>query len=169
MHFSNTISYAPINDIQDPVLHLASPFSGKVFSLNDHPQALFSSGMLGRGVCVELSQGKITAPFDGQIEQIKRQGYEIILIANNGLKLLINIFSPNERTNLNHQITRVLSKDKIKQGELIAYFETTHLETPLIGSLIIVNAERLGPCYFPLRQVRTGLDPLITITQNQHI
>jgi phosphotransferase system IIA component len=55
MQFSQSVPFAPINEIVDPVLHLASPFSGKVIALKYHPLALFSSGMVGRGVAVELS------------------------------------------------------------------------------------------------------------------
>jgi phosphotransferase system IIA component len=169
MQFSQSVPFAPINEIVDPVLHLASPFSGKVQSLKQHPLALFSSGMIGRGVTVELTQGKVTAPFDGKIEQVKRHGYEIILVAKNGLKLLIHIQPPSEQANTSLQITSAFGKKEVKQGELLAYFETTHLEKPLLGSLLIVNADKLGPCFYPLKQVRAGLDPLITITQNQNI
>ena len=149
MQFSPIISFSPINEITVPVLHLASPFSGKVLNLKNHPVALFSSGMIGRGVSVELTQGKITAPFDGRIEQVKRHGYEIILVAKNGLKLLIHIQPPFEQANSSLQITSAFGKKQVKQGDLLAYFETTHLESPLIGSLLIVNADKLGPCFYP--------------------
>lgn len=157
MQFSQSVPFAPINEIVDPVLHLASPFSGKVQSLKQHPLALFSSGMIGRGVTVGLTQGKVTAPFDGKIEQVKRHGYEIILVAKNGLKLLIHIQPPSEQANTSLQITSAFGKKEVKQGELLAYFETTHLEKPLLGSLLIVNADRLG--LLPIEASACGARP----------
>ena len=167
MQFSPVISYAPINSIDQPLLHLASPFSGKVTPLSSHPDPLFSQGMLGRGICVQLSSFKIVSPVHGTIEQIKQHGTEFIISAQNGLKILVNIRIPTEYSAPQYQTFNAFGKTTIQQGELLAYFDIPASVTPAIGSVILINAEKLGPCYYPLKQVSAGQDPLVTLTKSE--
>ncbi|MBQ4850066.1 PTS glucose transporter subunit IIA [Pseudoalteromonas sp. MMG012] len=165
MQFSPVIAYTPINAIPNPFMHLASPFSGKVLPLSSHPEHLFSQGMLGRGVCVQLSSCKVVSPVHGTIEQINRHGTEYIITAQNGLKVLVNILIPAEYSSAQYQTANAFGKTDIQQGEILAYFDIPSSVAPTMGSLVLINAEKLGPCYHPLKQVSAGQDPLITLTK----
>lgn len=166
MQFSALISYSPINAISQPLMHLASPFSGKVMPITAHPEPLFSQGILGRGICVQLSSFKIVAPIHGKIEQIKRHGCEFIIASQNGLKVLVHIALPAEYAGVKYQTINAFGKSDIAQGDVLAYFDIPPTSTPIMGALILINAEKLGPCYHPLKQVSAGQDPLITLTKS---
>ncbi|BBN81373.1 hypothetical protein PA25_13580 [Pseudoalteromonas sp. A25] len=165
MQFSKSASYAPITSVSNLFMHLASPFTGKVHPLTVHPEPIFSTGMLGRGVCVEMTSNKVTSPVAGAIEQIKRKGCEFIIVANNGLKLLVHVHLPSEYASLDRQPINAFGKERVEQGEILAYFDLPSSQLKVLGTLIVLNADKLGPCYYPLRQVSAGQDPLLTLTK----
>ncbi|OHU97210.1 PTS sugar transporter [Pseudoalteromonas byunsanensis] len=167
MQFSTPVEYAPITTIDSPLMHLASPFTGKVLPLLAHPDPLFAKGMLGRGVCVDMSSNKVCSPVTGTIERIKRKGSEFIIVADNGLKLLVHIQLPPDCNAMERQPINAFGKEHVTQGEVLAYFDLTGSNSRMLGTLIVLNADKLGPCYYPLKQVNAGQDPLLTITKKQ--
>ncbi|MGO2710367.1 MAG: PTS sugar transporter subunit IIA, partial [Leuconostoc mesenteroides] len=44
-----------------------APVSGHLIQLSDVPDNVFSTGMMGKGVAIEPSDGTIYAPADGEI------------------------------------------------------------------------------------------------------
>ncbi|CAH9057769.1 PTS system glucose-specific EIIA component [Pseudoalteromonas holothuriae] len=167
MQFSKSVDYAPIASVEHLLMNLASPFTGKVYPLSVHPETLLATSMLGRGVCVEMTGNKVTSPISGTIEQIKRKGCEFIIVADNGLKLMVHVHLPNEYNTLGQQAINAFGKKHIEQGEILAYFDLPSSQQKILGTLIVLNADKLGPCYYPLKQVSAGQDPLLSITKKQ--
>lgn len=165
MQFLSQVSHLPINSIERPILNIASPFTGRVVPASSHPNPLISTGTLGKGICVEMTNFKIVTPISGTIKQVRRKGCEFIIEANNGLKILINILLPQEYQEYDHHTLNILTRSSINQGEVIAYFDLPMTKGFAWGTMIVLNAESLGPCYHPLKQVTAGKDPLITITK----
>ena len=70
---------------------LVSPVKGKVVPLTEVRDETFASEMLGTTVAVEPSEGKITAPCDGQVSNIFETGHAVCLTTKAGGELLINV------------------------------------------------------------------------------
>jgi PTS system beta-glucosides-specific IIC component len=49
---------------------IEAPVPGKVIALSEVPDATFAEGILGNGIAVEPSEGKVFAPFDGTAETV---------------------------------------------------------------------------------------------------
>ena len=120
---------------------------------------------MGPGISAELTSHNIIAPFDGTLLQVKNAGKEYLLQANNGLKILINLYFSSEDDHINHTNIAKLNGNKISQGERLAYFDLRELTRPMIGTLCVLNAANLGPLYFSLSQVTAGVDTLLTVTK----
>lgn len=163
---SNDVKYLPEHTLRkSQIMAIKSPFSGRVKPITEHPEPFFRFSTLGPGISVELTSHNIIAPFDGTLLQVKNAGKEYLLQANNGLKILINLYFSSEDDHINHTNIAKLNGNKISQGERLAYFDLRELTRPMIGTLCVLNAANLGPLYFSLSQITAGVDTLLTVTK----
>lgn len=159
---ATAVEYLAQNKLPATAIKITSPFSGKVTDLNQHPEPFFKFSTLGPTAMVSLSNHKILAPFDGTLVQVKNAGCEFILQANNGLKVLINLSITPEQ-HITHTHIAQLNGSKISKGQRLAYFDLRELDTPLIGSLVLLNGHNLGSFYYSHSHVNAGVDPLLSI------
>ena len=54
----------------DSGIEVTAPVAGKVVALEDVPDPTFAQGILGPGIAIEPSEGRITAPADGTVDAI---------------------------------------------------------------------------------------------------
>lgn len=161
----NIVSFAPQNQLKAYSINLMSPFSGKVRLLREHPEAIFQFSILGPGIMVELSKHKILAPFDGKLVQVKNAGTEFILQANNGLKVLLNLYFEQSPALTPHTHLAQINTSQITQGQQLAYFDLRQLKQPLLASLTILNAPKNSDVFYSLNHVAAGEDILLTLTK----
>ncbi|WMN60181.1 PTS glucose transporter subunit IIA [Pseudoalteromonas xiamenensis] len=160
------ISYCPITQITQPICNLASPFSGKVVSLNTHPDPIFSSGILGKGICVELSNEIVVAPFDGAILAIKQGGLEWILESFEGHKVLIHLSLPWHLQTPEYLKLIHTQSSAMRRGDSLVRLALP-VDTKALATYVVLNENRKLSYYTPLKQVKAGIDPLITIAEEQ--
>ena len=48
-------------------IRISSPLNGKLIPLNEVNDPVFAGGAMGRGAAVKDPEGKVFAPFDGEI------------------------------------------------------------------------------------------------------
>lgn len=70
---------------------LSSPVNGKVISLSEVKDTVFSSGMVGDGVAIIPEEGILVAPEDGEITMVFETKHAIGLKTANGAELLFHI------------------------------------------------------------------------------
>ncbi|TMO23856.1 MULTISPECIES: PTS glucose transporter subunit IIA [Pseudoalteromonas] len=163
---TNEVQYLPERSLRKArCMAIKSPFSGRVKSINEHPEPFFRFATLGPGISVELTSHNIIAPFDGTLLQVKNAGKEYILQAKNGLKVLLNLSFSSVEEHINHTNIAKLNGSKISQGERLAYFDLRELSSPMLGTLCVLNSQHLGPLYYSLSQVTAGVDTLLTVTK----
>jgi len=72
-------------------IEILSPMSGKIVPLNEIEDKGFSEKNLGDGVAIELTDGKVIAPFDGEITSTYKSNHCLVIRSNEGIELLIHI------------------------------------------------------------------------------
>lgn len=70
---------------------LYAPANGTLVSLADVNDEVFSTGMMGPGLAIELNDDVIYAPGDGVITLIAQTNHAIGITLNTGLEILIHI------------------------------------------------------------------------------
>jgi len=160
------VQYLPERSLRKArCMAIKSPFTGRVKSINEHPEPFFRFATLGPGISVELTSHNIIAPFDGTLLQVKNAGKEYILQAKNGLKILLNLSFSSIEEHISHTNIAKLNGSKISQGERLAYFDLRELSSPMLGTVCVLNSHNLGPLYYSLSQVIAGVDTLLTVTK----
>ena len=70
---------------------LASPVKGTVVSLKQVNDPTFSEEMLGKGVAVIPTEGKIYAPADGEISLLFDTLHAVSMTTTDGVEILIHV------------------------------------------------------------------------------
>lgn len=158
------IDYCPISQITSPICHVASPYSGRVLPLTSHPDAIFSLGILGSGVCVEITGELVVAPFNGHIIAIKQGGVEWILESFDKQRVLLNIALPPQLQTPEYLKLLLIEKKPINRGDPLVRLPLMHHQKP-IAAFVLLDSPKNHRYFFPLKQVQAGVDPLITIAE----
>lgn len=72
-------------------LELAMPVDGKIVSLAEVPDEVFSTGMMGQGFAVEPTADEIYAPVVGTITNIFPTKHAISLKTKDGIEILLHL------------------------------------------------------------------------------
>lgn len=100
-----------------------SPMKGKLLSLDKVNDGVFSEEMLGKGVAIEPVEGRVVAPFDGEVAMIFDTKHAIGLKSNKGVEVLIHIGIDTVQLNGKYYNIKVKNGDMIKCGQLLAEFD----------------------------------------------
>ncbi|RDU21982.1 PTS transporter subunit IIABC [Anaerosacchariphilus polymeriproducens] len=94
-----------------------APLTGKVLTLQEVNDGVFSEGMLGEGIAIEPEDGLVVAPFDGEVSMVFDTKHAIGLVDENGVELLIHVGI--DTVQLNGKYYEVMVKDgqKVKAGD----------------------------------------------------
>lgn len=80
----------PTNEKHKEIV-IPSPVSGKTVALEKVEDATFAEKILGDGVAVIPVDGKVYAPFDGEIVSVMDTGHAVALRSDQGVELLIHM------------------------------------------------------------------------------
>ena len=106
---------------------ICAPLTGKAVPLSEVPDPVFSGKVLGDGVAVIPSDGKILSPVDGEIESVAETGHAYGFSTENGLEILVHVGL--ETVSLKGECFKVYVKegDKVKKGDLVAEVDLAYL------------------------------------------
>ena len=95
------------------------PINGRVITLEEVEDGVFSEKMLGEGVAVEPSEGKMYAPFDGIVQMVYDTKHALGLLSDSGVELLIHVGIDTVELAGKFFDVKVSNGQKIKKGELL--------------------------------------------------
>ena len=126
---------------------IAAPVPGKVVALESIPDETFATGVLGRGIAVEPSEGKVYAPFDGTCQSVFDTKHALNLLSEDGVELLIHVGL--ETVSLKGEPFKVHVKDgdKIKKGQLLLEFDMEMIQNKgckTVTPVIVTNEDDLA-------------------------
>jgi trehalose PTS system EIIBC or EIIBCA component len=119
-----------------------APLTGKTVQLKDVPDPTFAEKMMGDGIAIEPSEGKVVAPFDGKVIQVFPTKHAIGLQSDLGVELLIHIGLETVSLNGDGFQTHVEAGDRIKAGDDLISFDLDVIKkkaTSIVTPIIITN------------------------------
>lgn len=70
---------------------IKAPVDGEMVRMEDIPDETFASGVLGKGIGIKPTSGKICAPFAGEISSVADTGHAIGITGTDGMEMLIHV------------------------------------------------------------------------------
>jgi len=115
------------------------PVTGDMKPLNEVEDDAFALGVLGDGIAIIPSEGKVYAPFDGTVLSLFPTNHAIGIVSDGGCEILIHVGMDTVRLDGKYFEAHVKQGDKIQKGQLLIEFEIDKikeegycLDTPVI-------------------------------------
>lgn len=140
-------------------VEIASPIPGEVLPLTSVPDETFSTGVLGNGMAVEPSEGKVYAPFDGECENLADTLHALGLMSDTGISLLIHVGLETVGLEGKPFKAHIKTGDRIKKGQLLLEFDISAIKAagcPTITSVLVTNEDEVGEAKFENNQIVIG-------------
>ena len=124
--------------------HIYAPVAGEAVAITEIPDPTFSEGLLGNGIAIKPTDGKICAPVNGTVETMFDTGHAVTLVSESGMEILIHVGL--ETVGLNGAPFQVKCKNgqKVKKGDLLMIADLAAIEAaglPTITPVLVCNSD----------------------------
>ena len=88
-------------------------------ALESVPDPTFAQGILGPGIAIEPSEGRITAPADGSIDVMFETGHAVSMTTADGAELLIHVGIDTVQLEGKHYKACCKAGQQVKKGDVL--------------------------------------------------
>ncbi|WP_134699405.1 PTS glucose transporter subunit IIA [Ammoniphilus sp. YIM 78166] len=123
---------------------LVAPLSGKVMNLEEVPDPVFSQLMMGDGLAIVPTEGKVVSPVDGEIVQFFPTKHAIGLLSDVGVEILIHVGLETVHLKGEGFEGHVEVGDQVKAGDLLLSFDLDLIKEKAkstITPIVITNGD----------------------------
>ncbi|WP_121614336.1 beta-glucoside-specific PTS transporter subunit IIABC [Mesobacillus foraminis] len=120
-----------------------SPIKGKAVELKEVGDAVFSEGILGKGVAIIPVEGKVFAPTDGTVTAFFDTHHAVGITGENGSEILIHVGIDTVNLGGRHYAPKVTKGQKVKKGDLLLEFNIDGIKKEgyeVITPFIVTNS-----------------------------
>lgn len=126
------------------VLTIYTHMNGKVIPLEAVEDDVFSQKILGDGIAIEPSEGKLFAPCDGKIDTIFETKHAVNMVSKEGVEILMHIGIDTVKLEGKYFETHVNDGQTVKRGDLLITFDKEAIQAAgylLITPLLVCNTD----------------------------
>ncbi len=157
-----------MNDVKDgkqKEIVLASPVGGKVVALDEVNDVTFAKKMMGDGIAVLPNDGKIYAPFDGEIVLLMDTGHAVAMKSDQGVEILVHMGLDTVEMH-GDPFTIHVKEGRVKKGTLILEADLEQIRRkgydPITPIIIVNTADYQTVNSLSYTEVN-ALDPILEI------
>ena len=123
---------------------LCAPVAGNAVPISQVPDPTFAEEMLGKGIAVEPTEGKVYAPCDATVDLMFATGHAVSLVADCGAEVLIHVGLETVSLEGKHFTVHAASGDKVKKGDLLIEFDLEAIKAAgfnTITPMVVCNSD----------------------------
>ena len=145
---------------------LVSPMKGEVVELSKVSDPTFGECMLGKGVAIIPTEGKVYAPADGEISIVFETRHAVSMVTTQGVEVLIHVGLDTVSLKGDGFETHVQSGDQVKKGDLLLTVDLDKVKKAgldTISPVVICNTDEYEDVHgITFTAVESG-EPLIKV------
>ena len=147
---------------------ICSPLTGTAIPMKEVPDDTFAADVLGKGMAVIPSEGKVVAPCEGEISTLFDTKHAVGITAKDGAELLIHVGVNTVELEGKYYEAHVAQGDQVKPGQLLLTFDIQKIQKAgynVTTPVIIANTDD----YKNVEGLKTGeihcMEPLVKLEE----
>lgn len=155
-----------VETVQDDVLE--APISGEVVQLKDVNDPVFSQEMMGKGIAISPTDGKVYAPADGELTVVYDTKHAYGMITDKKAEILIHIGIDTVQLNGEGFTTERTSGDIVKKGDLLGTVDLEVLKEKGYDTttmMIVTNTNAFSDVGALDKKEVTAKEDILVVTQ----
>lgn len=151
-----------------PMDALCAPVVGNAVPVSQVPDPTFAEEMLGKGIAIEPTVGKVYAPCDATVDMMFTTGHAVSLVADFGAEVLIHVGLETVSLGGKHFTIHVANGDKVKKGDLLIEFDLDAIKAEgfnTITPMLVCNSDAYGTFKTSVNKPVTNDDVVIELAK----
>ena len=118
-----------------------SPLTGKIVPLNEVNDQVFAQELMGKGVAVFPTVGRVVAPCNGEVISVFKTLHAITIKADNGAEIIIHVGLETVALDGQYFESHIEDGQQIKKGDLLLTFNVDKIkeEYDVTTPVIVTN------------------------------
>lgn len=149
-----------------PELVLLAPLSGVMVPIEDVPDPVFATRMVGDGISIDPLSACLLAPFGGRVTQVHSAGHALTLAHAGGLEVIMHIGLDTVELKGEGFTPRVKAGDTVETGQPLIEFDAdlvARRARSLLTQIVIPTAERVERLEPSSGMVSAGRDVVLRV------
>lgn len=121
-----------------------APVAGKAVAITEVPDPTFAEGLLGNGIAIEPTDGKVYAPCNATVDMMFETGHAVSLVSESGAEILIHVGLETVSLEGKPFTVHVHNGDKVTKGQLMLEVDLEAVKAaglPTITPVLICNTD----------------------------
>lgn len=147
-------------------IKLLAPMTGEIIELENVPDEVFASKMIGEGLAINPSDNEILSPCDGKIVQLFPTKHAIGIETKEGLEILIHIGIDTVVLNGNGFKSFVSQGDRVFAGDKLLEIDLDYISKnakSTITPILITNMDKVKELSISKGNVKKNKDTIMEI------
>ena len=124
--------------------HVYAPMAGEAVAITEVPDPTFAEGMLGNGIAIKPTDGKVCSPVNGTVDMMFDTGHAVSLVSDNGIEVLIHVGLETVSLEGKPFKIHVQNGQKVKKGDLLMEADLEAIQAaglPTITPVLVCNTD----------------------------
>ena len=147
---------------------IGAPVAGEAVASSEVNDPTFGEEMLGKGMAIRPSAGRVVAPCDATVDMMFETGHAVSLVADFGAEILIHVGLETVGLEGKPFTVHVANGDKVKKGQLLIEADLEAIKEaglPIITPVVVCNPDDFPTFKTFVGKAVTNDDAVITVAK----
>ena len=135
---------------------ILAPMTGTAVAITEVPDPIFIEKILGDGIAIVPTEGKVVSPVDGTVSKVAETGHIYAVTSDNGVEVVIHVGLETVALNGKCFQIHVKEGDKVSAGDKLLSFDPEKIKAHGYEKtciLVVTNGDE-----YPDMKLHTGMD-----------
>ena len=153
------------NILRKKEIIIGSPLSGECIPVSEVNDPTFKEELLGKGIAIIPSDGRVYAPSDGKVAMIFPTGHAVTMVTQEGVELLIHFGMDTVELKGRYFTVKAKEGESVKKGDLLIEADIAEIKREgyeITTPIVVTNSSDFSDVIYQTGKVEVG-DPVMKI------